>query len=467
MKQYRITDEVSAIYSSDSMGLFYFRVDLANDINAALNGEPIVKEEVASLLRDLKNGGYFEHKTVSTQRPIRTLYFCTSYNCNLACSYCLTNGSVSCGRTKKKLSDENIEKCIKQFTKLSEPNSEREVVIYGGEPTLYPEMIRFIYNTVREYENQDKRGLVPARFILCTNGILIDDDLAEFIKESGIYPAVSFDGYPELHNKNRKTVAGVGSFEMSEKGYRILQRHGIPTGVTMALGSHTVNELPGIVKFLNNYFYPKTIAANSMLDFENNTNNWMPDSTILPDKLWETFLVCRTEGIYLVKSIMDNRVKPFVEQEPRLWGCTGTGARMGVLPDGNIVPCMALSHKYYQHIDEAPVVDDYTPSILKDSSPYIRKECMNCEAKATCGGGCPAAIILDNKAATIDSSNCRISKYFVKKMIELLWTEIKKHDVVEQKGYYIPDYDDRMKLYGNIPMSSKKMDFQYIPDIVK
>jgi radical SAM protein with 4Fe4S-binding SPASM domain len=128
---------------------------------------------------------------------------------------------------------------------------------------------------------------------------------------------------------------------------------------------------------------------------------------------------------------------------------------------------MALSHKYYKHIDESPTVDDYTPSLLKDSSPYVRPECMDCEAKATCGGGCPAAIILDDKAAALDASNCRISRYFVKKMIELLWTEIDQSDRVKEKGYYIPDYNDRRKLYGNIPMNSKKMDFQYIPDIVK
>ena len=174
---------------------------------------------------------------------------------------------------KEKLSNENIVKAIEQFTFLSEPDSEREVVIYGGEPTLYPEMIRFIYHTVREYEAKNKKNLRKARFILCTNGILIDDDLAQFIKESGIYPAVSFDGYSDLHDTDRKTPTGQGSFELAEKGYRLLERHGIQAGVTMALGSHTLDELPQIVKYLHSRFHPKTIAANSMLDFENNKNS--------------------------------------------------------------------------------------------------------------------------------------------------------------------------------------------------
>lgn len=464
MKLYQINHNLSAIYSADSMGVFYFRRDLTDEILVALNVKNSENVLVQNLLSELRESNFFIKKNVSIKRPLRTLYFCTSYNCNLACSYCLTNGSVSCGRIKNKLSNENIEKCIKQFMRLSESRTEREVVIYGGEPTLYPDMIRFIYHTVRKYEIQDNRSLDPARFILCTNGTLIDDELADFIKESGIYPAVSFDGYPELHDKNRCTLSGMGSFEMSEKGYRLLQKKGIPTGVTMALGSHTVEHLPEIVKFLHNYFKPKTIAANSMLDFENNVNNWMPDSRILPRKLWETFLVCREEGIYLVKSIMDNRVKPFVEQEPRLWGCTGTGARMGVLPDGNIVPCMALSHKYYKHIDEYPQIDDYCPSELRNNSPYAREECKNCEAKATCGGGCPASAILSDSLSLLDGSNCAISKFFIQKLVELLWEETGREDIVNEIGYYIPTYEDRKKLYGNIYVASKKADFQYIPD---
>lgn len=465
MKLYPISQNVNAIYSVDSMGLFYFRDDLRDEVWAALHGENPKNPMVQHLVSALEASDFFTEKLVSTKRPMRTLYFCTSYNCNLACSYCLTNGSVSCGRNKSKLSNENIEKCIEQFTRLSEPKTEREVVIYGGEPTLYPDMIRFIYRMVRNYESQDSRNLEPARFILCTNGILIDEELADFIKESGIYPAVSFDGEPELHNRNRHTVTGAGSFEMSEKGYRILQRKGIAAGVTMALGSHTVGDLPQIVKFLNDYFKPVTIAANSMLDFENNANNWMPDSTILPDKLWETFLMCREEGIYLVKSIMDNRVKPFVEQEPRLWGCTGTGARMGVLPDGNIVPCMALSHKYQKHIDEHPQIDDYCPSKLKNNSPYVRSECKNCEARANCGGGCPAAAILNHSATTLDGPHCTTSRFFLRKLVELLWEESGMKEAVQETGYFIPTREDRRKLYGNIQVESPKVDFQYIPDV--
>ncbi|MCM1232762.1 MAG: radical SAM protein [Ruminococcus flavefaciens] len=466
MKIYEIDENVSAMYLPDSQGLLYYRRDIENDIMDVIKNCNENSMTCPQLLHELEANNFFSLQKISTERPIRTLYFCTSYNCNLACSYCLTNGSVSCGRSKIKLSNEDIEKSIEHFVMLSTPGTEREVVIYGGEPTLYPDMIKTIYNMVRKYEEKSEITLKPARFILCTNGILIDNDLALFIKKSGIYPAISFDGFPELHNQYRKTINGQGSFDLTEKGYKILQKHNIDAGITLALGSHTIKKLPQIVKYLNDKFHPKTIAANSMLDFENSSNDWLPDCNEMPKILWNTFLTCRKEGIYLVKNIMDNRIKPFVECEPRIWGCTGTGARMGVLPDGNIVPCMALSHKFFKSIDNHPDIIDFCPTELRTSSPYLREECANCEAKATCGGGCPAAAILRNEhsANYLEPAHCNTSRYFLKKMIELLWSEINNKGAIKSAGYYLPTKSDRRKLYGRIEVKTSTIDFQYIPN---
>ena len=465
IKIFNVNERVSAFYSSDSLGLVYCVKNDTDKVFEAIKKRDTSDKNLQELINALSNDGFYDNKKVSTKRPIRTLYFCTSYNCNLECSYCLMCRSISCGRTKERLSDKNIIRAIKKFIDMSEPNTEREVVIYGGEPTLYPDMIKFIYKSVRKYEKESEAHLLPSRFILCTNGINIDSDIAKFIKESGIYPAVSFDGYPELHNKYRTSCSSSDTFSLSKTGYNTLRELGVDTGITIALGSHTVEELPEIIKYLNEIFSPRTVAANSMLDFDNNDNEWLPDTDLLLESLWKTFILCRDEGVYLVKSIMDNRVKPFVEREPRVWGCTGTGARLGVIPDGRIVPCMALSHKFVADVDSINKIDDICPEELMNASPYIRSECTDCEARATCGGGCPAVNILSGISDTsLDKGNCKISKAFLKRMIILLWETLDRDDLVMERGYYLPTYEDRRRLYGTIKVESKNIDYQYIPE---
>ncbi len=472
MLEYKIFDlnkDVNAVYFPETIGVVYFLkkdTRLVEEILSGCNEEN--NTELCAILMEelLKSKRSKENVEKLRNRPIRTLYICTSYDCNLNCSYCLTNHSISTGRESTCISNETIDSVVEYFIKNSDLNEDREVVYYGGEPTIYPEMMKYIYNKVREFE--EKNGAKKCRFILCTNGVNLTDDIVEFIKTAGIYPAVSIDGNREIHDEYRKTIDGTGSFDHVKAGYKKLVDKGVCPGVSMTLGTHIANKLPELVKSIKEEFNPKTLATNTMVDYddENNHNPLVPGKKELSEILWKSFLVGREEGVYLVKNVMDNRVKPFVERQKRFWGCTGMGARIGVLPDGKLTPCMALTKKIAIPVEEQPDISQLFPAELKFASPFLRNECMMCAARSTCGGGCPAkAILKGNKKDFRDADYCYASQYFLENLIKLLWELCaeKAKPIILEKGLYVPTQEDRYLLYGNIEVDNMNIDFQYAP----
>jgi uncharacterized protein len=68
-----------------------------------------------------------------------------------------------------------------------------------------------------------------------TNGTLIDDEWCAFITEAGINVGVSIDGPQRLHDRNRVTRSGRGTFDKTIAGVRRLRRHGVPFHVISVL----------------------------------------------------------------------------------------------------------------------------------------------------------------------------------------------------------------------------------------
>jgi uncharacterized protein len=60
-----------------------------------------------------------------------------------------------------------------------------------------------------------------------TNGIALDDEWCAFLKAHGFLVGLSVDGPREIHDTNRVTRNGQGSFELAMKGWRCLRKHGV------------------------------------------------------------------------------------------------------------------------------------------------------------------------------------------------------------------------------------------------
>ena len=128
--------------------------------------------------------------------------------CNFRCSYCCYSGEYSGMRkhANRSMEHDTILKTI-EFIKSHAHKTEVIVVsIFGGEALLQLNQIVFI---VEELSAYFKDRVV---FDISTNGLLLSSTIVDKLIRYKIGISVSVDGCKTIHDKNRKTIDGKGTF---------------------------------------------------------------------------------------------------------------------------------------------------------------------------------------------------------------------------------------------------------------
>jgi radical SAM protein with 4Fe4S-binding SPASM domain len=161
--------------------------------------------------------------------------------CNLACRYCLAEAGPDMPHLHPELAHAAVDAAFNLPT--SRPLT---IQLSGGEP-----FVNFgLFKALVEYIEEKRRETGRTAY-LCTqsNGTLINDEIAEFIKEHGIGIGVSCDGPSRLNNLSRPMLAGQPSHERTLRGMRTLWRHVVRFGVILVLNRVNVKHPEEIVDF--------------------------------------------------------------------------------------------------------------------------------------------------------------------------------------------------------------------------
>lgn len=166
------------------------------------------------------------------------LYVYAAGACNLACRHCWITPSFQPGAAVpdgdgKFVRLEHVRSAVEQGKPLGLATAK----LTGGEPTLHPQF-------------RDLVTLLAGagmKTIVETNGTLVDDDLATFLKASGsvTFVSVSLDGAePGAHEAMR---AVPGSFERAVNGIRALRRAGYHPQVICSLYRGNVDQVDRVI----------------------------------------------------------------------------------------------------------------------------------------------------------------------------------------------------------------------------
>lgn len=160
------------------------------------------------------------------QRRFHVMAKPTGSACNLDCSYCfyLHKEHLLQQEKRRYMSDETLENFIRQY--IDGQDGEQVVFSWqGGEPTLMG--LEFFHKVVK-FQQQYKKPGQRIENDLQTNGILINDAWAEFLKANHFLVGLSIDGPRELHDRYRITRSGKPTFDKVMAGVEALKRHGVP-----------------------------------------------------------------------------------------------------------------------------------------------------------------------------------------------------------------------------------------------
>jgi uncharacterized protein len=150
--------------------------------------------------------------------------------CNIDCRYCYLpdrNSKAVVGR-------ETLSNLFSQVFASGWVDECLSVVWHAGEPMVLP--IAFYRDAFQMIDRLKPANLAVAHSFQ-TNGTLIDEAWCAFFADHHVNLGVSIDGPRQLHDRNRLTRSGKGTFDRTIAGIRLLHRRGVPFHVISVLSA--------------------------------------------------------------------------------------------------------------------------------------------------------------------------------------------------------------------------------------
>ncbi|MGJ0424680.1 radical SAM protein [Methylocystis sp.] len=217
-------DRASNHISSTSHALLSFDVDAEKFVYSARDNRlfrmPASDEMTASdMFSDTSEPFHLSFPPLATTIRPRTLEFVITGACNLACSYCATRERYKLPNGKNDILDEGT---AFSFLELVHPfltGQDVTLKFFGGEPLLGVGVIKAIVEKLKAWNIKSEK-------IIATNGLLLSDEITDFLIENAFLTLISLDGPQEIHDTNRVDHTGKGSYEkVLENVKRFRTRH--------------------------------------------------------------------------------------------------------------------------------------------------------------------------------------------------------------------------------------------------
>ncbi len=189
--------------------------------------------------------------------------------CNLNCSYCfyLSKHTLPGGPGPGRMDDECLERLVSEYI---DGVTGDEVVFswQGGEPT-----VRGLDFFRRVVELQRKHAKAGQRIEndLQTNGMLLDEEWARFLKEHRFLVGLSIDGPKALHDKYRVTKRGAPTFDAVFAAAQLLRRFHVPFNTLTCVHRFNASRPLDVYRFLRREIgstYLQFIPIVQARDFE-------------------------------------------------------------------------------------------------------------------------------------------------------------------------------------------------------
>ncbi|MGH8320034.1 MAG: quinohemoprotein amine dehydrogenase maturation protein [Steroidobacteraceae bacterium] len=169
--------------------------------------------------------------------PLSTIVLNVNTGCNLACRYCYKEDLAVPAQGKRM----GMDVAARSVDLLLSQGSSRErvsIVFFGGEPLTNMPLIRQVVDYA---EGRAQELGKKVDFALTTNATLLTEELIGYFDAHHFGLSVSMDGPKVVHDRNRRTVGGHGTYEVVARKVRMLlaRYRSKPVGARVTLTAGT------------------------------------------------------------------------------------------------------------------------------------------------------------------------------------------------------------------------------------
>lgn len=346
---------------------------------------------------------------------------CVSEKCQLRCTYCAFDSK------EKGLSIVTMDQ-VKPFVnflvsnlimrRLANASGDEVLDIYlagGGEPTYdwqrLVEIVEYIKYMSLRHSFRYTLGL--------TTNCILDEEQLKYLKDNFNLITVSFDGLPELQDKNRIFPGGTGTFKKVHHSLKYFAEFNVPVVMRSTIWPSDYCRLDEIADYVFNEYPNVTLLdvepINSRGRAAKSKNDTIEKDYV--DYYLETKK--RLSAIGMGDKFVCGKFKDNVASF--LCG-TSYGKNPWLLPNGNVVTCIDAKDKaavvatVHDGILEKKIFNDNILEIYLNK----RESCKECFALHFCGGGCPLRYVNKEEGKNNDKECAMIRKYWMYIFNELL-----------------------------------------------
>lgn len=314
--------------------------------------------------------------------------------CNLDCEYCFyldRDADPYKELPARAMSVDTLERLVDSYMFYAYPNT--AFGFQGGEPTLVG--VDFFRKLVEFQKRYGRSGQTVSNSIQ-TNGILIDRDWCELLREYNFLVGLSLDGPESVHDEFRFNKGGQGTWTRVMETVELFQKEKVEFNILCVLSSANVGKATELYRFFRKLGV-EYMQFIPLAEFHPDGSP-MP-YTVTPEDygkfLCEVFDLWWPERRKVRIRFFDNIAEAVAGQKPA--NCTmheSCDSYVVVEYNGDVYPCDFFVEGGWKL---GNIEMDSWPEIARRQRRYNfagkksvpHEECAVCEYKRICHGGCP------------------------------------------------------------------------------
>ncbi len=349
-----------------------------------------------------------------------------THDCQLQCVYCYGGR-----RREGRMMWETAQRALDLFfdQPILDPAVKPQICFFGGEPLLEWPLLERCVSYSQERSARTHR---PYRLALDTNGLLLDDEKAEYLAANGVDVVLSFDGVREAQDAARPTTNGRSSFDGTLRALNVATRHFKDFGVCAVVSPPNVQYLPAGVDFLlGNGVRRRMLNPDFFSNWaDEGLNLWRKGYEHAAMRFQESFERGRPINMNLfMAKIITHLKKGYEKSDCCLFGLS----EIAIAPSGRIYPCQRMVGEDTMALglmgDVFKGIDPPAAKALDTCRSATSPECAACDIRHRCRNWCscvnhaltgrydtPGPLICFHEKMVVELADQVASRLFAKKV---------------------------------------------------
>jgi len=296
---------------------------------------------------------------------------------------------------KHRMTDDVLENLIRQV--MEQSGNEVNIAWQGGEPTL---MGLPFFKRVIELEIKYGQGKTVGNG-LQTNGLLLNEEWADFLKEYNFLVGISLDGPQHIHDHYRKTPNGKGSWDLVSRNAKMLVKKGVEVNAMTTITDYSADYAHEIYEF-HKQIGLGWMQFSPVVETDKSDSFKAADFSVSGEKygkflceIFDLWLKDLNEGL-VVTSVrhIDSVFHRYVGMEmPECVLKRECGVYLIVEHNGDVYPCdfYVKPETRLGNIADGQLIDYLNSDPMQAFGKVkanLSENCLTCKWKSYCFGGC-------------------------------------------------------------------------------